>query len=201
MARAGWVPGGGNLVRAGAITVAVTRPGTSPGSSRGSGTAQGGTGAPASVGSALGAVATARKQAAAWVAQQVNPDEIIGCDPIMCAALEAAHLQANRLLMLGPNQPDPLGSEILMDTGTLRSQFGSRLNSVYAPVSLAAFGSGAALVEVRVFAPDGAHAYLTQLAADVAARKSPARRWRTTPRSTRLPPPAASLPLARLTPG
>ncbi len=176
MARTRWRVLAGLLVAAilfgaGAITVAVTRPGTSPGSSRGSGTAQGGSGA-ASVGGALGAVATARKQAAAWVARQVNSDEIIGCDPIMCAALEAAHLQANRLLMLGPNQPDPLGSEILMDTGTLRSQFGSRLTSVYAPVSLAAFGSGAALVEVRVFAPDGAHAYLTQLAADVAARRS-----------------------------
>ena len=183
MARTRWRVLAGLLVAAilfgaGAITVAVTRPGTSPGSSpgsgtsQGSGTAQGGTGAAASGGGALGAVTTARKQAAAWVAQQVNPDEIVGCDPIMCAALEAAHLQANRLLMLGPNQPDPLGSEILMDTATLRSQFGSRLTSVYAPVSLAAFGSGAALVEVRVFAPDGAHAYLTQLAADVAARRS-----------------------------
>jgi hypothetical protein len=89
----------------------------------------------------------------------------------MCAALEAAHIQANRLLMLGPAQPDPLGSEILMDTATLRSQFGSRLDSVYAPVTLAGFGTGAARVEVRVAAPFGAHAYLTQLAGDMAARK------------------------------
>jgi hypothetical protein len=43
---------------------------------------------------------------------------------------------------------------------------------VYAPVSLAAFGSGAARVEVRFVAPDGAHSYLAELAADVAARKS-----------------------------
>jgi hypothetical protein len=76
--------------------------------------------------------------------------------------------------MLGPNQPDPLGSEILLDTKTLRSQFGTRLESVYAPVSLAAFGSGAARIVVRVVAPNGAHAYLAELAGDVAARKSAA---------------------------
>jgi hypothetical protein len=73
--------------------------------------------------------------------------------------------------MLGPSQPDPLGSEILLDTATLRAQFGPRLESVYAPVSLAAFGSGAARVEVRFVAPYGAHNYLADLAADVAARK------------------------------
>jgi hypothetical protein len=116
-------------------------------------------------------VALARKQAATWVSQQVNPAEVIGCDPLMCAALQAAHINANRLLMLGPGQPDPLGSEILLDTATLRSQFGARLDTLFAPVSLAAFGSGAARVEVRVDAPYGAQAYLAELAADVAARK------------------------------
>jgi len=90
----------------------------------------------------------------------------------MCGALMAAHVRANRLLILEPGRPDPLGSEIILDTATLRSQFGPRLESVYAPVSLAAFGSGAALVEVRVGAPGGARAYLAQLARDLAARKS-----------------------------
>jgi len=123
-------------------------------------------------GGALAAVASARRQAAAWVAQQVNPDEVIGCDPMMCVALEAAHVQANRLLALEPNQPDPLGSEILLDTATLRSQFGGRLETVFAPVSLAAFGSGAARIEVRFCVPDGARAYRAELARDVAARKA-----------------------------
>jgi hypothetical protein len=90
----------------------------------------------------------------------------------MCTALEAAHIQANRLLVLGPSQPDPLGSEILLDTATLRSQFGARLETVYAPVSLAAFGSGAARIQVRFAAHDGARAYLAELARDVAARKA-----------------------------
>ena len=160
------------LFAAGAITIALikgTPASNSAGTSQGSGTAQGGT--QGSGGDALAPVTAARRQAANWVARQVNTDEVIGCDPVMCAALEAAHIQANMLLMLGPSQPDPLGSEILLDTATLRAQFGPRLESVYAPVSLAAFGSGAARVEVRVFAPYGAHSYLADLAADVAARK------------------------------
>jgi len=160
------------LFGAGAVTVALTRhtPASSPsGASQGGGTTGG---VPGNGGGALAAVTAARKHAAAWVAQQVNSDEVVGCDPIMCAALEAVHIQANRLLMLAPSQQDPLGSEILLDTATLRSQFGARLETVYAPVSLAAFGTGAARVEVRVVAPDGARHYLAELAGDVAARKS-----------------------------
>lgn len=159
------------LFAAGALTITVIKgtPATqSPGTSQDSGTAQGGTPG----GSALASVALAREQAANWVARQVNPDEVIGCDPVMCAALEAAHTHANMLLKLGPSQPDPLGSEILLDTATLRAQFGPRLESVYAPVSMAAFGSDAARVEVRFVAPNGAHAYLAELAGDVAARKA-----------------------------
>jgi hypothetical protein len=166
---------------AGAITIALIKntPAANPsGTSRGGGTAAGVLGAgtsagvPGSGGSALASVTAARKRAASWVAQQVNPDEVIGCDPIMCGALMAAHVQANRLLILDPGRPDPLGSEIILDTATLRSQFGARLESLYAPVSLAAFGSGAALIEVRVAAPGGARAYLAQLARDLAARRS-----------------------------
>ena len=158
------------LFGAGALTILLIRnppAGTQARTGPGSGTASGVPGS-----GALAAVTAARKQAAAWVAQQVNPDEVIGCDPMMCAALQAAHIQANRLLVLRPDQQDPLGSEILLDTATLRSQFGPRLESVYAPVSLAAFGSGVARIEVRFVAPGGAHAYLAQLAADLAARKS-----------------------------
>jgi hypothetical protein len=172
---------------AGAVTATLTRGGATSaqgsatgtqGSTSGSATGQGnpkcsatGQGAISSGSGALAAVASARAQAAAWVAQQVNPDEVIGCDPMMCVALQAAHVQATRLLVLGPSQPDPLGSEILLDTATLRSQFGARLETVYAPVSLAAFGSGAARIEVRFSAPNGARAYLAELARDVAARK------------------------------
>jgi hypothetical protein len=150
---------------AGALTATLMGGNTTSSSATGQGTAPGGS-------RALAAVASARKQAAAWVARQVNRDEVIGCDPVMCRALEAAHIQANRLLVLGPSQPDPLGPEILLDTATLRSQFGDRLETVYAPVRLAAFGSGAARVEIRFVAPGGAKAYLAELARDLAARKA-----------------------------
>ena len=160
------------LFVAGGITFTLingTPASNSAGTSQGGNTAQGGI--PVG-GGGLAAVAAARKQAANWVAGQVNSDENIGCDPVMCAALEAAHIQANRLIMLEPSSPDPLGSEILLDTATLRAQFGPRLESVYAPVSLAAFGSGSANVQIRYVTPNSAQKYLAELAADVAARKA-----------------------------
>jgi hypothetical protein len=122
--------------------------------------------------SALAAAAAARHQAAAWVAQQVNPAAVVACDPAMCGALEAAHVPPSRLLVLGPGQGDPLGSDVLVATVLLRNQFGPRLASVYAPAVLASFGSGTAQIEIRVVAPDGSAAYMSQLAADLAARKS-----------------------------
>src|SRR5262249_60304015 len=104
---------------AGALPATLTRGNTTGGSAAGQRTSHGGS-------AALAAVASARTQAATWVAQQVNPDEVIGCDPVMCTALEQAHVQANRLLVLGPSLPDPLGSDILLDTATRRSHVGRR---------------------------------------------------------------------------
>jgi hypothetical protein len=52
----------------------------------------------------------------------------------------------------------------------VRGEFGSRLASVYAPLILASFGAGAAGIQVRVIAPDGAAAYGQALQADLAAR-------------------------------
>jgi hypothetical protein len=135
------------------------------------GTSQGGSQSGPGAAGALTAAAV-RHQAAAWVARQVSGDVVVACDPAMCGALQTAGVAAGRLLVLRPGQGDPLGSEILLVTAAVRSQFGSRLTGVYAPIVLAAFGSGSARIEVRVVAPDGAKAYLAQLAADVAARKS-----------------------------
>ena len=131
-------------------------------------------GSGATGGGAAGAVTAAavRHQAAVWVAQQVSGDVVVACDPAMCGVLQSAGVAEGRLLVLGPGQGDPLGSEILLVTAAVRSQFGTRLTGVYAPVVLAAFGSGSARIEVRVVAPDGASAYRSQLTADVVARKS-----------------------------
>lgn len=74
--------------------------------------------------------------------------------------------------MLTPARADPLGSDVVVATAAVRSQFGARLAGVYAPLALATFGSGAARIDVRAAAPDGAAAYRAGLAADIRARKT-----------------------------
>jgi hypothetical protein len=121
---------------------------------------------------ALAAAAAARQQAADWVARQAGADAIVACDPAMCAALQAHGVPAGRLLVLSPARGDPLGSDLVVATPAVRSQFGARLPGVYAPVTLAAFGAGAARIDVRAMAPLGAAAYRAQLITDVRARKA-----------------------------
>jgi hypothetical protein len=123
-------------------------------------------------GNAVLTAQTARNEAAAWITGQVSRNSIVSCDPVMCSVLQSHGYPAGNLDVLGPNAPDPLDSSVIAATGALRSQFGNRLTTVYAPLTLASFGTGSAEVDVRVVAPDGAPAYLHQLSADVAARKS-----------------------------
>jgi hypothetical protein len=141
-------------------------------SGQGKPTASGPGGGTAGGGGALAAAEAARQQAAAWVASQASPDAIVACDPAMCAVLQAGGVPASRLLVLTPAGADPLGSDLVVATPAIRGQFGARLAGVYAPVTLAAFGSGATRIDVRVVAPDGAGAYRAQLAADLRARRA-----------------------------
>jgi hypothetical protein len=114
---------------------------------------------------------TLRDQAAAWVASQVSTGAIVSCDPVMCSVLVRYGFPAANLLVLGPGAGDPLGSGVVMATAAVRSMIGSRLATVYAPQTLASFGSGQARIEVRAVAPDGAAAYRAALANDVRARR------------------------------
>ena len=118
----------------------------------------------------LQAATAARTSAAQWIAGQVSPSAIVACDPAMCAALQASGVAAGRLLVLGTSAADPLGSDLVVATPALRSQFGARLASVYAPVVIASFGSGAAAIDIRAVAADGTAAYDSALAADRSAR-------------------------------
>ena len=111
-----------------------------------------------------------RHQAAAWVASQVGGDAIIACDPAMCSALLAQGVTAGNLLVLRLAAADPLGSDVVLATAAVRSQFGARLAGVYAPEVIASFGSGDLRIDVRAVAPDGAAAFRKALAADVGAR-------------------------------
>jgi hypothetical protein len=122
-------------------------------------------------GLAPGAVAAARRRAAAWVASQASGDAIVACDPAMCTVLRARGVPASRLLVLTSVRADPLGSDLVVATAAVRSQFGDRLAGVYAPVTLASFGSGATRIAVQAVAPDGSAAYRAQLASDVRDRQ------------------------------
>ena len=57
-----------------------------------------------------------------------------------------------------------------MSTAAVRSEFGARLDGVYAPVVLASFGTGSARTAVRVVAADGSAAYMRNLRKDVSDR-------------------------------
>jgi hypothetical protein len=152
---------------AGGLTVALLR-NSGPKSAAGN---RGAASGPPGLG-AVQAAGTARQQAAAWVAAQVSHSAVVSCDPAMCAALQAKGFPAGDLMTLGPAASDPLGSAVIVATAAIRSEFGSRLTSVYAPTVLASFGSGSAQIDVRVYAAGGAAAYLAALRADELSRRS-----------------------------
>ena len=167
------------LFGAGAISIALTgSPAPAGHGHGGTRTAAGRTPTPA----AIRAAAADRTAAARWIAAQASTDAIVSCDPQMCALLQAQGVPAARLLALGGGNPAPLGSDLIVSTAAVRSEFGARLSSVYAPVVLASFGTGSAQTAVRVVAADGAAAYLRSLRTDVAARVSAGRQLLQNPR-------------------
>jgi hypothetical protein len=119
----------------------------------------------------LAAAGASRQQAAAWVAAQVSRGTIVACDPLMCTELDQRGFPAADLSLVSTSSGDLLGSGIVVSTAAVRSQLGSRLATVYAPVIIASFGTGADLVQVRVTAVGSAAAYLSAVRADVRARK------------------------------
>ncbi len=127
---------------------------------------------PAAAGTPVSPADAVRHQAAAWVASQVSGNAIVACDPAMCSALLGQGVTAGNLLVLRSAASDPLGSDVVMATAAVRSQFGARLATVYAPEVIASFGSGELRIDVRAVAPDGAAAFGSALAADLAARRA-----------------------------
>jgi tetratricopeptide (TPR) repeat protein len=115
---------------------------------------------------------TVSQLAAAWVARQVARSAIVACDPLMCSALEAQGVPVANLMILRTATTSLLGAQVVVVTPAVRSQFGSRLDSVYAPSVIAGFGSGPDQVSVQVIAQNGSTAYLTALREDLAARKA-----------------------------
>ena len=115
------------------------------------------------------AAAANRARAAAWVAQQVSPDVTVSCDPQMCGQVRKQGFPAARLMALRHAAGTALRSGVVVATPGVRSQFGARLGTVYAPLVIAGFGSGAARVNVRAVAPGGAAAFRSQLVSEHAS--------------------------------
>jgi hypothetical protein len=111
-----------------------------------------------------------RQKAAVWIAREVASNIVVGCDLQMCNQLQKSGFPGARLMQLQPTSPDPLGSQLVVATPVIRNQFGTRLASVYAPLVVASFGSGAERVDVRFVAPDGTKAFEAELATDRKAR-------------------------------
>ena len=111
-----------------------------------------------------------RQKAAVWIAREVASNIVVGCDLQMCNQLQKSGFPGARLMQLQPTSPDPLGSQLVVATPVIRNQFGTRLASVYAPLVIASFGSGAERVDVRFVAPAGSKAFEAELATDRKAR-------------------------------
>jgi predicted Ser/Thr protein kinase len=101
----------------------------------------------------------ARNRAVTWILGQVSRAAVVSCDPQVCADLVRAGFPSANLLTLGPGSNDPLGSALVVATAPIRAQYGSRLASVYAPATIASFGSGTARIDIRLVYPGGAASY------------------------------------------
>ena len=116
--------------------------------------------------------AAIRSQAVNWITSQVGHNIVVACDAVVCSALAQQGFPAGNLNVLQPTAPDPYGSELLVATADVRSQFGTKLASVYAPESIASFGTGANRIDVQVIAQNGPAAFRTALRKDLLARRS-----------------------------
>jgi predicted Ser/Thr protein kinase len=127
-------------------------------------------GSHAPVNQELAAEVAARNQAINWIMHQVNRAAMVSCDPQVCQDLASRGFPGE--LTLGPMSTDPLGSELVVDTATIRAQFGGRLVSVYAPVTIASFGSGNARIDIRLVFDGGTAKYPAVERAALRARKT-----------------------------
>jgi hypothetical protein len=121
--------------------------------------------------SRLAAETAARRQAIAWILQQASPAAVVSCDALVCGDLASSGVPSSSLWPLGPASNDPLNSNLVVATATIRNQFGRRL-AVYAPAIIASFGTGNTRIDIRWCYPGGAKAYRAALPAALRARKA-----------------------------
>ena len=116
--------------------------------------------------------AAARTQAVGWILQQISRAAVVSCDTQVCADLVKAGFPSVNVETLGSQSTDPLASNVVVATATIRAQFAGRLASVYAPVVIASFGSGNARIDIRWVYPDGTARYDQVAQAALSARQS-----------------------------
>ena len=117
----------------------------------------------------LTAEAAARNAAINWILQQVSRSATVSCDQSVCA--ELADKGFPSVWPLGPDSTDPLGSILVVATAAIRAQFGGRLASVYAPATIASFGSGNARIDIRLVYAGGTAKYRADMRKDLPARQ------------------------------
>ena len=129
-----------------------------------------GNGGPA-VPPATGALGRNSGSAAGWITDQVSPGTVVACDPQMCSELRAYGFPGQQEAHLGANSQSLSGASLVAVTPPLRTLFarGSAGNEV-APVVLASWGSGSALVTIQPVDPAGGSAYQAALSKDVQQR-------------------------------
>ena len=110
----------------------------------------------------------AQAEAVAWIAGQVSNAAMVGCYPVMCAALQAQGVPAGRLVPVQPGSADQPRAQVVVTSASAGRQLADR----YAPALIASFGSGGSRIEVRATEPGGAAAYWAAQRADLTARKS-----------------------------
>ena len=96
----------------------------------------------------------------------------MSCDPQICADLVSGGFPSANLLTLGPTSNDPFGSALVVATAAVRAQFGIRLATVYAPATIASFGSNNARIDIRLVFPGGAASYSAVQQTALRARKA-----------------------------
>ena len=115
---------------------------------------------------------TAETEAITWILQQVSRAAVVSCDPQICADLVSGGFPSANLLTLGPTSNDPLGSALVVATAAVRAQFGIRLATVYAPATIASFGSNNSRIDIRLVFPGGAASYSAVQQTALRARKA-----------------------------
>jgi predicted Ser/Thr protein kinase len=121
--------------------------------------------------SQLSVEAALRARVVTWVMNQVSSAAGVSCDPLVCAALAHAGFADSSLQVIDSASTDPLDSNLVVATATIRNQFGSLLDND-APALIATFGTGDTRIEIRWVYPGGSAAYKAALPTMLSQRKS-----------------------------